>query len=184
MSVRDRALLIKKYSHIVLTRLRVCEPAPREPGQPVPWADAQIEQYFETTENGTVTPFLLMSALLVYPGLNYAHGCHLATLKTTIQWLNHGIEQWAQAAGMDPAGFSALPPRGAVAIDIKTLVPYDKQKARITSGLTLYANDSKVATVADMIKATNPEMAVQLGHAVKDIWAKASPASAQAGPPS
>lgn len=180
MSVPERAALLRRYSHVVLTRVRLCEPAPRQPGHPVPWADAQLEQYFETTATGQVTPFLMMSAMLLYPGLNYAHGCHLASLKTGIKWLNDGIEAWrATEVYVSEQALAALPPRGAVGIDIKTLVPVD-QKSKITAGVTLYANDEKVDSIARAIAATNPEMLVQLGLALKDIWAKASPASAQA----
>lgn len=185
MSVKDKALLIKKYSHVVLTRVRLCEPAPRQAGQPVPWADAGIEQYFEDCASGTVVPFLMMSAMLLYPGMNYAHGCHLSTLRTSVGWLNEGIEQWRKGASISEAEIEALPPRGAVGIDVRTLVPRE-QAAKIVSGVTLYANDAKVATAAQAIAATNPAMVVQLGLALKDLWAKASPASAQAmyAPPS
>lgn len=172
-SIPKRAQLIRRYSHVVFTRLQLREPTGKAGG----WAEASCEQYFEDTAQERVNQLMFLSALLLYENANYAHGAHLASLKTAIRWLNAGLEAWMTFNGVNIEEADGMPAKGSVAIDIKTLVPRE-QKSKLTAGVTLYANDEEVKEIDQAIRATNVAMVIQLGKALMDIYAKASPSSA------
>ena len=179
MTIRDNTILLNQHSHIVATFIRISEPTVISQGK---WADAQIQQAFEETASGQVVPLMMLSAMLLYPGCNYAHGCHLAQLERAIGIIDAGLND---LRGQYPADFNnidAMAPKGSVAIDIRTMVP-KTQSAKVKYGIQIHVNDGKEnVDIAVAVRRTNPAMVLQLGLAVKDIFAKASPASAMKGP--
>lgn len=179
MNVPRKAQLIKQYSHVVFTRLRLA--TPEQPG--TTWADAQLEQYFEDTRQDQVVPLKFLSALRLYEDGNYAYACHLATFRTAIKALDAALNAFCQFRKVSKADIDAMAAKGAVAIDLKTLVPREK-KTKVKAMVTLYANDEKMDEFDQMCTATNVAMVFQLGHALNQLYAQASPASAVASPSS
>lgn len=178
MNVPKRAQLIKQFSHVVFTRLRLS--VPQHPEKT--WADAQLEQYFEDTRQDQVVPLKFLSALRLYEDGNYAYACHLATMRTAIQALDAALNAFCKFRQLNQEKIDEMPAKGAVAIDLKTLVPRE-QKSKVKAIVTLYANDEKMDEFDQMCTATNAAMVFQLGHALNQLYAQASPDSAVAQPP-
>lgn len=177
-SIQSRAVMVKKYSHVVFTRIRLN--APEGTITPGKWAEAQIGQWFEDLATDNVEPLMFLSAMQLYPGTSYAHSCQLRALEKAVKWLNDGLGVFLHDSGEDRSSWGALPPKGAVAIDVRTVVPREK-RTKLVAGVTLYANDEKVDTVSRAVAATNPEMIVQLALGLQDVFAKASKSSAITG---
>lgn len=182
MKPQQHAAMVRQYSHVVATFIRLCEPSGKQM-----WADAQLQLVFEDLGSGQKIPLMMLSAMLLYPGANYAHACHLSHLERAINEIDDAVKTWLRSGGGPGAGstteevdqwLSKMPAKGAVAVDVRTMVP-KTQAGKIRYGIQFFANDgTKPVDLPTLIRATNIEMVRQLGLAIKDIYAKASPASA------
>lgn len=178
MNIPKKAQLVRQYRYVVFSHLRLSEPT----NPTKTWGDITLEQYFEDTKSDKPIAFEFLSAMRLYEHGNYAQGCHLATIRTAIKALDAGLNAYCQFRHITKEQIDAMPPKGAVGIALKTLVPRE-QKSKIQAAVTMYANDEKLDEVDQLADATNPAMVFQLGHALNQLYSQAMPASAVVPPP-
>lgn len=170
--VPGRAIIMRKFTHIVVSRFSLSEPKVQGKG----WADATAEHWFEDTSSGNAVPFQFAKAMLLYPGLNYAYDLHMASLEAAFRWLDREATTESKRLMLTSALVDLQPAKGRLDIVISTNVPRE-MSLKAEAGVSLFVNNETEHTVVRRaLDATNVAMFVQLAGVVRDFWRKSKAA--------
>jgi hypothetical protein len=171
LSIPEKANLIRRFSHATMLRLMIREPGPQTPEGS--WADVAMDQAFEELGSGSVVPFKFTTALLLYPGAGFAYDCHMAALQAAYSHIDAELQKYCRLNAVDPKMIEAMPAKGLLIVDLRTMVPREVRKNWNTS-VSFFVNNAErpEPSFERVIKATNAAMLQRAGSVLLDMWRK------------